>query len=245
MAGLLARVRRLVPSSRVPFLTLFHNPSDKESVEVLRQLQRVALHYKFAIDLVQSKNFPPPPQQIECLVHYLGEDGLNKILIPTAPRVSTLEEVQKLLQERPSYMKKPLLVDWAQCTAVIPSSPESIKEIAANVKHPERKMTPEEAAAVEAKAAKRAAIKAARKVAVEAKAEADAKAKPAFRGAKSATPYQSAGSFEKSSKSAVSYKKTSRSAVSYNKTSRSAVSYKKTSKSTPSSTKRPSKSFAS
>ncbi|KAG0203789.1 hypothetical protein BGX28_004069, partial [Mortierella sp. GBA30] len=108
---------------RFPMLTIFHNPSNNVSVEALGLLKKASVRYDFKIDLVQTKTRAPTHQQISNIVEYLGngsvEKGLQEVLVPEAPKPSTVKEVQKLLDQNPEYLRKPLIVDWNKGKAIV------------------------------------------------------------------------------------------------------------------------------
>ncbi|KAF9353176.1 hypothetical protein BGX26_009029 [Mortierella sp. AD094] len=117
---------------KFPMLTIFHNPSLKDSKEALKLLKAASVKHKFKVDLIQAKTIPPTPQQILNIVHYLGEGSLDRgitdILVPGAPKASTVEEVQKLLEKNPELLRKPLIVDWNKGRAIIADPPIKVKE---------------------------------------------------------------------------------------------------------------------
>lgn len=113
-------------------LTIFHNPSLKDSKEALRLLKRAATIHKFQVDLIQDKYNPPTPSQIEYMIKFLGQGdiprGCDFILKEEAtatlktnqtPKPTTVEEVQKLLRDNPEFLKKPIIVDWNKGFAIV------------------------------------------------------------------------------------------------------------------------------
>ncbi|KAG0348454.1 hypothetical protein BG004_005183 [Podila humilis] len=122
---------------KFPMLTLFHNPSSEVSVQALRLLKKASVQHKFEIDLIQTKSQAPTHQQVSNIVEYLGKGsiaaGCQEILVPEAPKASTVAEVQKILDANPSYLRKPLVVDWNKGKAIIADLPSKIKDIVNDV----------------------------------------------------------------------------------------------------------------
>ncbi|KAF9919794.1 hypothetical protein FBU30_010532 [Linnemannia zychae] len=104
-------------------ITIFHNPSLRTSKTALALLQKKSRHYKFELDLVQSKTKQFTHEQVNRMVECLGngsiEEGLGQILIPELPKPSTIKEVQRILDANPAHLRKPLVVDWNRGMAVI------------------------------------------------------------------------------------------------------------------------------
>ncbi|KAF9158126.1 hypothetical protein BGX21_003887 [Mortierella sp. AD011] len=117
---------------KIPIITIYHNPSLMVSKEALKLLKAASNKYKFKVDLIQARTIPPTPQQILNMVHYLGNGSLNRgitdILVPEAPKASTIEEVQKILSEKPAFLRKPLIVDWSRGKAIIADPAIKVKE---------------------------------------------------------------------------------------------------------------------
>jgi len=108
---------------KTPWITIFHNPSLQTSKEALKLLQKLSISKKFKIDLIQDKKNPPTRPQIEKMVHLLAPGDIPKgcklILIEDAPKATTVEEVQTILEKTPWFLKKPLVVDWINGKAVV------------------------------------------------------------------------------------------------------------------------------
>lgn len=108
---------------KFPMLTVFHNPSSDVSVQALKLLKAASVKHNFQIDLIQTKTQAPTHQQVANIVEYLGngsvEQGCRAILVPEAPKASTVSEVQKILDANPGYLRKPLVVDWNKGKAII------------------------------------------------------------------------------------------------------------------------------
>ncbi|KAG0263069.1 hypothetical protein BG011_009362 [Mortierella polycephala] len=109
--------------TKIPRITIFHNPSCKISIEALKLLKKASNANKFRITLIQAKYIPPTQEEIARMVEWLGEgsidQGIKEILVPEAPVASTVHEVQKILSEKPMFLKKPLLVNWNESKAII------------------------------------------------------------------------------------------------------------------------------
>ncbi|KAF9995978.1 hypothetical protein BGZ80_010359 [Entomortierella chlamydospora] len=117
---------------KLPIISIYHNPSLVVSKEALKLLKAASNKHKFKVDLIQAKSIPPTPQQILNMVHYLGNGslkrGITDILVPEAPKASTIEEVQKILSEKPAFLRKPLIVDWSRGKAIIADPAIKVKE---------------------------------------------------------------------------------------------------------------------
>ncbi|KAF9027990.1 hypothetical protein CPC16_004200 [Podila verticillata] len=122
---------------KFPMLTLFHNPSSDVSVQALKLLKAASVKHNFEIDLIQTKTQAPTHQQVSNIVEYLGngsvEQGCRAILIPEAPKASTVSEVQKILDANPGYLRKPLVVDWNKGKAIIAEPATKVSEIVQDV----------------------------------------------------------------------------------------------------------------
>jgi arsenate reductase-like glutaredoxin family protein len=104
-------------------LTIFHNPASDASVQALKFVRQASVKYNFDVDIVDSQTTAPTHQQVSNIVSYLGHGSLQKgcseILVPQAPKASTVAEVQKILDANPGYMMRPLVVDWNKGKAVV------------------------------------------------------------------------------------------------------------------------------
>ncbi|KAG0297423.1 hypothetical protein BGZ98_000607 [Dissophora globulifera] len=120
-------------SHRLPLLTIFHNPSNKFSVEALRLLKKASASHLnlFRIQLIQAKTIPPSKEQIVAATTFLGngnvEDGLSMLLVAEAPPVKTIEEAQEVLKLKPEFLRKPLIIDWARSRAIVADPPQVVK----------------------------------------------------------------------------------------------------------------------
>ncbi|KAF9996783.1 hypothetical protein BGZ65_007639 [Modicella reniformis] len=112
---------------RPPMITIYHNPKLPVSREALKLLKTAAAKQKFRVDLVQAKYESPTEIQVKAICGYLGKGSLAKgarlVLVPEAPLASTVEQVIETLQAKPTYLKKPLIVDWVKGRAVIADPP--------------------------------------------------------------------------------------------------------------------------
>ncbi|KAF8976606.1 hypothetical protein BGZ46_008126 [Entomortierella lignicola] len=121
---------------KLPFLTIYHNPSLQVSKEALKLLKRASNGQKFNIDLIQAKTIPPTKLQISTIIQYLGrdsvDDGVSLILVPDAPKASTIEQVQTTLDKNPELLRKPLIVDWINGRAIIADPPVKVNEFVLN-----------------------------------------------------------------------------------------------------------------
>ncbi|KAG0358217.1 hypothetical protein BC939DRAFT_58333 [Gamsiella multidivaricata] len=119
--------------TKLPMVTLFHNPSSRISIEALRLLKKGANAKKYEIDLVQTKSFPPTHQQLANIVEFMGPTALEEILLPEAPKASTLTELQEILEKQPVLMRKPLIIDWNRAKAFVGDPPQKVKEFVKSI----------------------------------------------------------------------------------------------------------------
>ncbi|KAG0303455.1 hypothetical protein BGZ98_006646 [Dissophora globulifera] len=121
---------------KFPMLTVFHNPASDVSTQALKLIRQASINYQFDVDVV-DKAASPTHTQVSNIVQYLGngstEKGCKEILIPEAPKASTVAEVQKILDANPGYLMKPLVVDWNKGKAIVAVPPARISEIVKDV----------------------------------------------------------------------------------------------------------------
>ncbi|KAF9360728.1 hypothetical protein BGX26_008011 [Mortierella sp. AD094] len=125
---------------KFPMLTLFHNPASDTSNQALKLLRQASVSYQFDVDIIDSAK--PTHQQVSNIIEYLGKGseakGITDILTTDAPKVSTVAEVQKILDANPGYMKRPLIVDWNKGKAIIAVPPSKVSEIVKDVGETEK-----------------------------------------------------------------------------------------------------------
>ncbi|KAG0231539.1 hypothetical protein BGW42_000184 [Actinomortierella wolfii] len=120
-------------------LTIFHNPGSNVSKKALQLLRKASVEEDFEVDIVES-NTPPTHQQVSNIVEFLAKtekislpQSCQRVLTSGSPSVSTVGEVQKLLDKNPDLFVKPLIVDWNKGKAIIPIPPERVSQIVKNV----------------------------------------------------------------------------------------------------------------
>ncbi|KAG0241912.1 hypothetical protein B0O80DRAFT_501834 [Mortierella sp. GBAus27b] len=126
---------------RFPMLTIFHNPASDVSAQALKLLRQASVKYNFDVDIVDSQT-APTHQQVSNVVSFLGNGSITRgcrdVLVPEAPKASTVAEVQKILDANPGYMMRPLVVDWNKGKAVIAVPPSRLNELVKDVGETEK-----------------------------------------------------------------------------------------------------------
>ncbi|KAF9577561.1 hypothetical protein BGW38_007145 [Lunasporangiospora selenospora] len=122
---------------RFPMLTIFHNPKSEVSSQALKLLVQASAKYEFKVDVIDKPTPPPTHQQVSSIVEFLGkgsvDQGCREILTTDAPKASTVAEVQKILDQNPGYMRKPLIVDWNKGKAIVADPATKVSEMVKNV----------------------------------------------------------------------------------------------------------------
>ncbi|KAF9971568.1 hypothetical protein BGZ73_005487 [Actinomortierella ambigua] len=123
----------------MPMLTIFHNPASSVSKQALQLLRKASVQHDFQVDVVEA-DAAPTHQQVSNIVEFLAKtekisvpQSCQRLLTPGAPSVSTVGQVQKLLDKDPKLFVKPLIVDWNKGKAIIPIPPELVSQIVENV----------------------------------------------------------------------------------------------------------------
>ncbi|KAG0256854.1 hypothetical protein DFQ27_005444 [Actinomortierella ambigua] len=111
----------------VPLLTIFHNPANSASKQALQLLKKASVEHDFKVDVVDA-SAAPTHQQVSNIVEFLAKtekisvpQSCQRILTSGAPSVSTVGQVQKLLDKDPKLFVTPLIVDWNKGKAIIPN----------------------------------------------------------------------------------------------------------------------------
>ncbi|KAF9352728.1 hypothetical protein BGX34_012006 [Mortierella sp. NVP85] len=120
-----------------PMITIYHNPRSAVSREALRLLKQASTHQVFRVDLVQNITESPTAAQVTAICGYLGkgvpERGARMLLVPEARMAHTVAQAIEAIQADPTFLKKPLLVNWVQSRAVIADPPYIVKDFVKGV----------------------------------------------------------------------------------------------------------------
>ncbi|KAK3807750.1 MAG: hypothetical protein J3Q66DRAFT_84118 [Benniella sp.] len=120
-----------------PMITLYHGPGSAVSREAFRLLKHASINQIFRIDLVQGNNHSPTAEQITAICGYLGkgspERGARMILVPQAGMANTVEQAIETIKAKPTFLKRPLLVDWVQSRAIIADPPYMVNDFVKGV----------------------------------------------------------------------------------------------------------------
>lgn len=122
---------------RVPILSIFHNPACSKSRATLALLERAVptpgdpTVPRFHLNVVEYTKQLPTSTQLRLAARYLGFRGeaVQAMLRPDAPKVHDVEEMIRVVEEDPTRLERPIVVDWEAARAVIGRPPERVEEL--------------------------------------------------------------------------------------------------------------------
>ncbi|KAH8553140.1 thioredoxin-like protein [Umbelopsis sp. PMI_123] len=104
------------PPRTRPILSIFHNPACSKSRAALQVLNSHK-DPPYQVDIIDYLKDPPTADQLRQVSNYLGT--VQGMLRPDAPKVTDISQLITLVNEDPSILERPVVVDWDKGKAVL------------------------------------------------------------------------------------------------------------------------------
>lgn len=111
----------------MPKLTIFHNPTCTKSKRSVACLESNKTDTNYDLDIIQYQVDTPSNETLRILSEYLGltkkpldEEPWNYLLRPEAQgKAKSFEEAFAIIQQDPSMLERPFVIDWDRKLAVL------------------------------------------------------------------------------------------------------------------------------